>query len=101
MSSINTSSLTVRAIAALYKLTGSRERTAALLGISGPTVIRVLKDAGRATKSPGRPNEQLRVNNLIAAYWGRNESLREIAVRAGVTHTTVANHMQKFGIPTR
>ena len=99
--SINKSEIAVRAINAVYQMTGSRERTGELLGISGTTVTRVLKNAGKAIQQPGRPNEQLAPANLVAAYWSREESLRTIATRAGVSHSTVANRMAKFGIPTR
>jgi len=99
--SISNSSVAVRAINTVYKMTGSRETTGKLLGISGSTVTRVLKTAGLAVKSPGRPSEQLYAPNLVVAYWARCESLRTIAARAGVSHSTVANRMAKFGIPTR
>jgi transposase-like protein len=99
--SISNSSIAIKAINAVYQITGSRETTGQLLGISGSTVTRVLKSAGKTVRQPGRPSEQLDPSNLVAAYWARNESLRTIAARAGVAHSTVANRMAKFGIPTR
>jgi len=99
--SLSKSTIAVRAINTVYKMTGSRERTGELLGISGSTVTRVLKAAGKTVQLPGRPSEQLEPSNLVAAYWARNESLRTIADRAGVAHSTVARRMSLYGIPTR
>lgn len=99
--SISNSSIAVNAINAIYQATGSREVTGKMLGISGSTVIRVLKSAGKSVQAPGRPNEQLTARKLVAAYWSRSESLRQIGTRAGVSPSTVARRMAALGIPTR
>lgn len=99
--SISNSAIAIRAINAIYQATGSRETTGQMLGISGSTVTRVLKSAGKSVQAPGRPNEQLSASKLVAAYWARNESLRQIGARAGVAHSTVARRMAAYGIPTR
>ena len=101
MTSINSSAVTVRAINAVYKMTGSRRLTGELVGISGSTVTRVLKNAGKSVRRPGRPSEQLAPSNLVTSYWMLNQSLRMIASRAGCAPSTVAKRMALYGIPTR
>jgi transposase len=99
--SISKSSIAINAINAVYRVTGSREITGKMLGISGSTVIRVLKSAGKSVQAPGRPSEQLSAPKLVTAYWARNESLRQISARVGVSPSTVARRMAALGIPTR
>lgn len=101
MSVLNNSTVTLRAINALYKMTKSRRATGALVGVSGSTVTNLLRKAGKSIQQPGGQNQQLSPDNLVAAYWQREESLRDIAARADVSPSTVLNTMRRFGIPTR
>lgn len=101
MSIITKTEVALRAINAVYQMTGSRQRTADILGVDGSTVTRVLKRAGKTVQQPGGQNKQLSPSTLVTAYWERGESLRTIATRAGVAHSTVLRTMNKYGIPTR
>jgi transposase-like protein len=91
----------LRAIKAIYEMTGSREQTGEILGVSGSTVTRTLKNAGYQVQTPGGQNKQLSPSALVKSYWVENQSLRDISAKAGVSHTTVARRMSAYGIPTR
>jgi transposase-like protein len=102
MSSIlSNSTVALRAMKAIYELTGSRERTGQILGVSGSTVTRTLARNGVRVQEPGGRNRQLTPAALVKSYWAQEQSLRDISEKAGVSHTTVARRMAAHGIPTR
>ncbi len=93
-----------RAMSRVYKLTNSREVTAKVFGVAGPTVINTLRKAGfgHLINSPGKQaTNMLSPASLVNQYWKQNMSLRQIAAKAGTSHSTVANRMAAYKIPTR
>lgn len=93
----------LKAIKAVYEMTGSRRKTAEILGVDGSSVTALLYRTGNqnSVNAPGRASQALSPSKLVEAYWSQNKSLRQIGAELCLPFQMVRSEMVKYGIPLR
>ena len=88
------SELAVKAINALYQITGSIEKTSNILGVSKKAT------SLRLSKGDAIP-KAINQYSIIDSYWVNGNSLRRAASGLGVSYSTLYRRMKAYGIPCR